>query len=67
VEQAVAQPGRLSNARRAVAAELFHDPGRATERAIQELYAAMELDAPRRVHPVVAEAALIGAGSASSR
>jgi len=67
VAKAVAQPGRLSNARRAVAAELFHDPGRATERAIQELYAVVELDVPRRVHPVVAEAALIGAGSASSR
>ena len=33
-------------ARRALAAELFHDPGGATDRAVAELYALIELDQP---------------------
>ena len=32
---ALREPHRLSNARRRVARELFHDPGRATERSLQ--------------------------------
>jgi CDP-glycerol glycerophosphotransferase (TagB/SpsB family) len=44
VGRAVAYPGELSHARRAVAAELFHGPGRATDLAIHELYALMDLD-----------------------
>jgi CDP-glycerol glycerophosphotransferase (TagB/SpsB family) len=44
VDRAVADRGQLSDARRAVAAELFHAPGRATDRAIEELYALMELE-----------------------
>ena len=46
VERAAAEPGGLSAARRAVADELFHAPGRATALAVQELYAAMALDPP---------------------
>src|SRR5262249_27321883 len=51
VERSIAEPGRLSHARRALAAELFHDPGQATDRAIGELYAAVDLELPVRVQP----------------
>jgi hypothetical protein len=46
VERALADPGHLSATRRAHAAELFHGPGKATDRAIEELYAVMEFDRP---------------------
>jgi CDP-glycerol glycerophosphotransferase (TagB/SpsB family) len=46
VDRALADQEQLSTARRAIAAELFHDPGAATSRAIHELYALMELDEP---------------------
>jgi glycosyltransferase involved in cell wall biosynthesis len=46
VERALADPAQLSSARRASAAELFHDPGKATDRAVHELYALMELHEP---------------------
>jgi len=39
-------PARLAPARRAVAAELFHQAGGATDRATDELYALIELDRP---------------------
>jgi hypothetical protein len=45
VADALSHPAQLSNTRRALAAELFHGPGHATDRAIDELYALMELDA----------------------
>jgi hypothetical protein len=46
VEQALADPGKGSDSRRALAADLFHAPGQATSRAVQELYALIELDPP---------------------
>lgn len=46
VERALALPAHLSAERRRLAAELFHGPGEATDRAVEELYALMELDAP---------------------
>jgi len=52
VERAVADKAQLSSARRALAAELFHDPGTATGRAIHELYTLMELDEPVCAQPV---------------
>jgi hypothetical protein len=52
VEQALANPSRGSAARRALAAELFHAPGHATDRAVQELYELIELDLPARVPSV---------------
>jgi CDP-glycerol glycerophosphotransferase (TagB/SpsB family) len=52
VDRAVADQAQLSSARRALAAELFHDPGTATGRAIHELYAVMELDEPVCAQPV---------------
>jgi CDP-glycerol glycerophosphotransferase (TagB/SpsB family) len=48
VGRAFADPARLSAERRAVASELFHNPGRATECAVAELYDLMELPAPAR-------------------
>ena len=33
------------------AAELFHGPGQATDRAVDELYALMELEAPPAIEP----------------
>lgn len=46
-ERACTDASALSTARRAVAAELFHEPGRATERAVQEVYEAIQLELPR--------------------
>jgi hypothetical protein len=51
VNRAMADPSEHSEARRALAAELFHGPGQATDRAIAELYAMMELDAPAAAQP----------------
>jgi CDP-glycerol glycerophosphotransferase (TagB/SpsB family) len=51
VDRALADQEQLSTARRAIAAELFHDPGAATGRAIHELYALMELDEPVCAQP----------------
>ena len=51
-------------ARRALAAELFHGPGEATERAIHELYALMDLDVPARLQPVAAGRPLMACGRA---
>jgi CDP-glycerol glycerophosphotransferase (TagB/SpsB family) len=68
VGRAVADPAHLSNERRALAAELFHAPGKATDRAIHELYALIELDAPACVQPAAAvHAELCTAGRALSR
>jgi CDP-glycerol glycerophosphotransferase (TagB/SpsB family) len=53
VDRALSDPAQLSGARRALAAELFHDPGGATDRAVSELYALMDLDAPARVQSSV--------------
>jgi CDP-glycerol glycerophosphotransferase (TagB/SpsB family) len=44
VERALATPDRLSDTRRAVAADLFYRPGGATARAVRQLYDAIELD-----------------------
>jgi hypothetical protein len=60
VERSIAEAGRLSSARRALAAELFHAPGQATDRAIDELYAIMNLELPARVQPPVRASAAIG-------
>jgi hypothetical protein len=46
VGHALAEPRRRSPARRALASELFLNPGAATACAVQELYALMELEAP---------------------
>jgi CDP-Glycerol:Poly(glycerophosphate) glycerophosphotransferase len=45
VERAFANPGRQSQTRREVAAELFYRPGGATRRAVLELCAVLELTA----------------------
>lgn len=43
VERGFADPAQKSGTRRHVAAELFYDPGRATQRAVRELYALIGL------------------------
>jgi CDP-glycerol glycerophosphotransferase (TagB/SpsB family) len=45
VERALADPARRSAARRAVAADLFHEPGTATARCATALYEAIDLEA----------------------
>jgi CDP-Glycerol:Poly(glycerophosphate) glycerophosphotransferase len=67
VDRAVSDPAHLSNQRRAVAAELFHGPGKATDRAVHELYALMELELPACVQPVGAMPTVRPAESALSR
>jgi CDP-glycerol glycerophosphotransferase (TagB/SpsB family) len=52
VEQCLADRAHLSNSRRAVAGELFYEPGRATARAVRELYEVIELDPPSFAVPV---------------
>jgi hypothetical protein len=49
VESAYVDPAQLSDARRAVAEELFYKPGTATTRAITELYKVMELSPSNRI------------------
>jgi CDP-glycerol glycerophosphotransferase (TagB/SpsB family) len=44
VEEGFANPTRRSNSRKAVASEMFYDPGGATNRAISEMYDVIELD-----------------------
>ena len=44
VEEGFADPTRNSNARKAVASEMFYAPGGATNRAISEMYDVIELD-----------------------
>jgi hypothetical protein len=46
VERSLALPWARSAERRAVAADLFYQPGTATRRAVAALYEAIELDAP---------------------
>ena len=46
VERSLADPARKSEARRAVAADLFYCPGQATSNAVKELYELLDLDAP---------------------
>jgi CDP-glycerol glycerophosphotransferase (TagB/SpsB family) len=61
VETALADPRRLSAERRNVAAELFHNRGRATDTAVLELYALMDLDVPAFVQPLPPANPLISA------
>ena len=63
----LSDPSHLSNARRTLAAELFHGPGHATNRAVDELYALMELEAPARLAPAAVPAAMCTAERALSR
>jgi len=44
VERAVAHPAALSSTRRAIAADLFHEPGTATARCVDALYEAIGLE-----------------------
>jgi hypothetical protein len=68
VDRGVRDPGHLSDERRALAAELFHAPGRATDLAIRELYELMELAAPAPLESVAAaEVATDTAGRSVSR
>ena len=46
VERSLADPARKSEARRAVATDLFHCPGQATSNAVKELYELLDLHAP---------------------
>ena len=46
VESSLRQPNRQSQARKAVAEELFYQPGTATLRAVKNLYEVLELDPP---------------------
>jgi hypothetical protein len=44
INQSFDDPRHNSEARRAVAAEMFYKPGSATERAVSEMYKVLELD-----------------------
>jgi hypothetical protein len=44
VERSLADPARKSEARRAVATDLFHCPGQATSNAVKELYELLDLE-----------------------
>jgi hypothetical protein len=57
VEQGLADPSAGSASRRGVARELFHDPGGATARAVNELYDAMALSPVAA--PAVADSAAL--------
>jgi hypothetical protein len=60
VGRSMAEANQLSQARRGLAAELFHGAGQATDRAVEELYALMDLELPARVEPPARAHAVIG-------
>jgi hypothetical protein len=51
VERALAHPDARSATRRAVASDLFFDPGRATDRCVSALYDLLELEPPKGCAP----------------
>jgi hypothetical protein len=60
VERSLADPSSGSPSRRAVSAELFHEPGTATARAVAELYDVMELSPLAQPSARVGEAEMVG-------
>ena len=55
VERALAAPAERAASRRAIAADLFHQPGTATARAVAALYETIELEQPETaLHPAEA-------------
>jgi predicted nucleic acid-binding Zn ribbon protein len=64
VERALADPSAKSATRRAVAADLFHEPGTATARCAAEMYAAIQLP-PVRVQGSGFSVQRSGSGSGS--
>lgn len=52
VESGLADPSANSPTRRAVARDLFHDPGSATKRSVEALYEAIELDPVASAQPL---------------
>jgi CDP-glycerol glycerophosphotransferase (TagB/SpsB family) len=64
VERALAGPDTSSSARRAVAANLFHEPGTATARCAEALYEAIELEPQAARNFAVNRGALRPLGSA---
>jgi len=46
IDDSLASPGRHGELRRAAAADLFYNPGHATEHAVEEIYELLELDSP---------------------
>jgi len=55
-QQAMRERRRLSARRRRVASEMFHDPGRATGRALDACYELLELPVPNAAQPLEATA-----------
>jgi CDP-glycerol glycerophosphotransferase len=62
VAAALRSPEALSAARRSLAAEFFHEPGGATDRATRELYDLLELDAPQPARHELLDAASAAVG-----
>lgn len=60
VERSLADPSSGSRSRRAVAQELFHEPGTATARAVAELYDVMELSPLAQPSARVGQAEMVG-------
>lgn len=60
VERSLADPSAGSASRRAVSAELFHEPGSATARAVAELYDVMELSPLTQPSASVGAAEMVG-------
>jgi hypothetical protein len=67
VTDAASRPAALSEVRRSLAAELFHEPGNATRRAVDELYSLMELEPPICAQPVPMPAVTYTAARTISR
>jgi CDP-glycerol glycerophosphotransferase (TagB/SpsB family) len=67
VERALADPHARSSARRAVAADLFHEPGTATRRCVAALYEAIGLESATTATTPVATTATTPVASAFRR
>ncbi len=65
-ERALADPTARSATRRAIAADLFHDPGRATARCAAALYEAIQLEAPPRLRVAATESTRTPAHASAS-
>jgi len=66
VERALADPTEKASTRRAVAADLFYEPGTATARCTAEMYGALQLN-PLAAAPLVTQSSIINPQSSIPR
>jgi len=58
VEDGLAHPEKMSDIRRAAAADMFYQPGTATDRAVSRIYELLEMTPPDSRQPAAAAVAV---------